>query len=404
MADLSMFASLPPLEGKARVEFLHAMLNTKIEDNDNSDTGVMIFCAIVLGLTGIFMTYVWLNRKYRPLRAKTIKLCTLMYLATIPWTIGDFQMNGLVRIKGGWNHCRFWVVWMRILFSFIYSSLVTLRFYALDRIFIQGKPYKGAALYVPGIVLAVVLLAYCLACQLVDVNHVSVYFPYAQICIVDDKYRYASIGLIWAPWVGVLVLAIRIRHIQTSFNELYESLFTCVLGFMILIKTTVVHATHPYYLFAKSFRHSETIIDTVATNLIVWIMLVYPAYQCMFRREAYDKEWAQKLRSDGYAQKYSAEVDSTPNETTSYSRMDDSMFNHSKIGDKDGYYDKDPLDTIRMLSANGGGTLVAGTIPTPANVYRTPAADLNFSSLHDSSLDTFDSDIDGRSQFARRII
>ncbi|KAJ1823184.1 hypothetical protein LPJ56_000158 [Coemansia sp. RSA 2599] len=400
MAELAVFDGLPPLEGEARVKFLEKMLNTKVQDNDSSDTGVIIYSAIVLFLTGVFMVYVWFNRKYRPLRAKTIKLCTLMYLATIPWALGDFQMNGIVRIKNGWSHCRFWVVWMRILFSFTYSALVTLRFYVLDRIFIQGKPYKGKALYIPAIGLFIVLLSYCLTCQFVDVYHISYYFEYASICVVDDRYRYVSVGLIWVPWVAVLFFAFRIRNIQSSFNELYESLFTCALGFLILIKTTVVHATHPYYLFAKGFRHSETIIDVTATNLIVWIMLGYPAYQCLFNRENYDREWAKKLRTDGYANKYSAEFDSTPNETTSYSRMNDSLFDHNKMGAKD-YYDKDPLDTIRMLSANGGGTLTSNTIPSPNSVYRPPLSNLHFDSLNDGSLDSFDNPMDARPDFRR---
>ncbi|KAJ1880522.1 hypothetical protein LPJ57_002204 [Coemansia sp. RSA 486] len=402
MSELAVFDGLPPLEGAARVKFLESMLKTKIQDNDGSDTGVIIYCAIILFLTGVFLSFVWVNRKYRPLRAKTIKLCTLMYLATIPWALGDFQMNGLVSIKGGWAHCRFWVVWMRILFSFLYSTLVTLRFYALDRIFIQGKPYKGRALYVPAVSLFIVLLGYCLTCQFINVYHISYYFKYASICVVDDRYRYVSVGLIWIPWCGVLFFAFRIRSIQSSFNELYESLFTCVLGFLILIKTTVVHATHPYYLFAKGFRHSETIIDVTATNLIIWIMLGYPAYQCLFNRENYDREWAKKLRTDGYASKYSAEFDSTPNETTSYSRMNDSMFEHNKMGTKD-FYDKDPLDTIRMLSANGGGTLTSNTIPSPNSVYRPPLSNLDFGSMNDGSLDSFDNSMDGRTDF-RRII
>ncbi|KAJ2704901.1 hypothetical protein FB645_002854 [Coemansia sp. IMI 203386] len=320
MSELAVFDGLPPLEGAARVKFLESMLKTKIQDNDGSDTGVIIYCAIILFLTGVFLSFVWFNRKYRPLRAKTIKLCTLMYLATIPWALGDFQMNGL----------------------------------------------------------------------------------YASICVVDDRYRYVSVGLIWVPWCGVLFFAFRIRSIQSSFNELYESLFTCALGFLILIKTTVVHATHPYYLFAKGFRHSETIIDVTATNLIIWIMLGYPAYQCLFNRENYDREWAKKLRTDGYASKYSAEFDSTPNETTSYSRMNDSMFEHNKMGTKD-FYDKDPLDTIRMLSANGGGTLTSNTIPSPNSVYRPPLSNLDFGSMNDGSLDSFDNPMDGRTDF-RRII
>ncbi|KAJ2723945.1 hypothetical protein GGI07_002323 [Coemansia sp. Benny D115] len=403
MSELLALDKLPPLHGDDRIAFIRKITNSTVDDNDKTDTVAIAFSILALALTSLFLGFVWLNRSYRPLRAKTIKMCTMMHIASIFWVIGDFQMNGLVRIEGAWKNCRFWVVWVRILFSFIYSSLVMIRFYALHHIFIRGKPYRGMAVWLPAVALAIILLAYCLVCQLLPVEHIVFYIKYAQICVVDDRYRYVSVGLIWVPWLVVLVLAIRIRQIQTSFNELYESLFTCCLGFLILIKTTIVHAVHPYYVFTKSFRQSETLIDAYATNLIVWIMLGYPVYQCIFRREAYDREWARKLRTDGLANKYSAEINSSPNETTSYSRMEDSMYDNTKMGGKS-YYDKDPLDTIRMLSQNGGGTLISNSLNTPTNVYRSPMPDLNFSSLSPNSLDSFDTNTDPPNEYPRQII
>ncbi|KAJ1897250.1 hypothetical protein LPJ66_003488 [Kickxella alabastrina] len=326
-----------------------------------------------------------------------------MHISAIIWTVGDFEMNGLIELTGLWKHCRFWVVWVRILFNYIFACLITLRFYALDRIFIQGKPYKGLALYAPVAALSVILLGYCLVCQFMNPENVVVYVDYAQICMVNDGYRYASVGLLWIPWITSLILVYRLRKIKTSFNELYETLFTCCLGFLILVKSTVVHATHPYYVFSRAFRQSETLIDCIGTNLIVWIMLVYPAYQCMFRRDAYDREWAQKLRTDGYLQKYSVEFDSAPFENINCSNIEETMFERTKMGNKI-YYDKDPMHALRMLVQNGGDILRPATAMANDSTFKAPAASTSFQNNHSCSIESFDLGANPPIEYPRRII
>ncbi|KAJ2761010.1 hypothetical protein H4S06_001431 [Coemansia sp. BCRC 34490] len=388
-SELQLLDSLPPLTGQARIAALTKLTGVDVQDNDGSDKAVVIVSIVSLAITFVLIVYVWLNRNYRPIRARAVTLCTLMHISSIIWVVGDFQMNGIVRIKGGWKECRIWVVWVRILFSYIYSSLLTLRFFALDRIFNRGKPYSGKAVYVPIAFLFVLFLAYCLTCQLVPEHDISVYVKYFQICQVNDTFRYASIGLMWVPWTISLVLAYFVRNIQSSFNERYETMLILALAYMILIKTTVIHATHPYYIFEKSYRHAETLVDAICTSMVVWVMLVHPVYQSIFHRKEYEKQWIRKLRLEGQADKYTTEaiLESTAHRTA-FSELEDGEFDH-----------KDPFDTIRMLSQNSK-TLTTNFITQPPNSYRPP--NVNFENVDvlesDLSLDSNDQ------QYPRRII
>ncbi|KAJ1804481.1 hypothetical protein LPJ77_004742 [Coemansia sp. RSA 2523] len=394
MIDLHVLDGLSPLHGEERIAFLEKLTNINVAAIDGSDLATIIAVAVLYLLTFMFMCYVWYNHDYQPIRAKTVKLCTIMYVAGLMWMVGDFQMNGLVELTGAWKSCRVWVVWVRILSSYIYSGMLMIRFYALERIFNQSKPYKGRAMYIPAICLVVVLLAYCLSCQFVEGKYISEYFDYAQICVVDDRFRYASIGLMWVPWTVVLVLAARLRNIQSTFNERYESLVICILAYTILIKTTVIHATHPFYIFEKSYRQSETLIDAVCSCMIILLMLGYPTYQCMFRRDEYEKEWVQKLRKDGVVKKYSGNLQ--VGSASGYSQMDGSTFNSPP---KTNYFEKDPIDTIHM-SLNTH--MSANFITQPTVAHRRPAVE--FSALHMDSVVSLDGSADTNPAYPWHII
>ncbi|KAJ2554372.1 hypothetical protein EV175_002605 [Coemansia sp. RSA 1933] len=388
-SQLAELNSLPPLHGQERIAAIEQLSGVTVEDNDSSDTAAIIASIVFLGLTFVFMLYTWANRNYRPIRAKSVLLCTMMYVASVLWIVGDFQMNGLVRIGGAWTHCRVWVVWVRILCSYVFSGLLMLRFLALDRIFNRSKPYSGKAVYIPAGLLVVLFLAYCLTCQLVPEHDITIYINYYQICNVNNTFRYASVGLMWIPWTVSLILAFRLRNIQSSFNERYETMAILALAYMILIKTTVIHATHPYYIFQRSYRQAETLIDAIGSSVIIWLMLGYPVYQCLFHRSKYEKRWVKKLRLDGQAAKYT--TDDVGLETENITAL-------SEVAE---YYQKDPLDTIRMLSHNSN-TLTSNYITQPQHSYRAPNVDFNI--LEEIRSDpSLDASID-RKQNPRRIL
>ncbi|KAJ1801082.1 hypothetical protein LPJ59_000580 [Coemansia sp. RSA 2399] len=381
-SELQKLNSLPPLRGQERIAALEQLTGVVVQDNDSSDKATIIASIVILGLTFVFMVYTWLNRNYRPIRAKSVILCTMMYIASVLWIVGDFQMNGVVRIEGAWKGCRVWVVWVRILCSYVFSGLLMLRFLALDRIFNRGKPYSGKAVYIPAGLLVVLYLAYCLTCQLVPESDITEYINFYQICNVNNTFRYANIGLMWIPWTVSLVLAFRLRNIQSSFNERYETMVILALAYMLLIKTTTVHATHPYYIFRKSYRQAETLIDVISSNVIIWIMLGYPVYQCLFHRKEYERLWVKKLRLDGQTSKY----------TTADAIL--GSVDNTALSDLADYYQKEPLDTARILSQNSN-TLTTNFITQPPHSYRAPNVEF---SILDPSFDASDS------RYARRIL
>ncbi|KAJ2401427.1 hypothetical protein GGI23_001402 [Coemansia sp. RSA 2559] len=327
MSELAQLQSLPPLHGQERIAALEHLTGMTVQDNDGSDIAAIIVSCVFLGITLVFMVYTWINRNYRPIRAKGVTMVTMIYISSVVWIVGDFQMNGVVKIQGAWQNCRAWVVWVRILFSYIFSGLMMLRFLALDRIFNRGKPYKGKAMYVPAILLSILLLAYCLACQLVNTDNISVYVNYYQICVVNNKFRYTSVGLMWVPWTVSLFLAFRLRNIEGSFNERYETMAVMALAYMLIIKTTVIQAAHPYYVFNRAYRQSETILDAIAASMIVWVIFAHPVYQCMFHHKEYEKRWVNKLRFDGQVEKYAAGFKSGGDEITPYSQLQESESN-----------------------------------------------------------------------------
>ncbi|KAJ1664673.1 hypothetical protein IW140_006176 [Coemansia sp. RSA 1813] len=387
MSDLEQLQKLPPLHGQERIAALEKLTGMTVQDNDGSDIAAIVVSCVFLGITLVFMIYTWVNRNYRPIRAKSVKMCTMIYLSSVIWVVGDFQMNGVVRIEGVWKNCRAWVVWVRILFSYIFSGLMMLRFLALDRIFNRGKPYKGKAMYVPAILLTILLLTYCLTCQLVANESISIYVDYFQICNVNDTFRYASIGLMWVPWTVSLVLAVRLRNIEGSFNENYETMAVMALAYMLLIKTTVVQAAHPYFIFNRAFRQSETILDAIAASMIVWIILGHPVYQCMFHHKEYEKRWVNKLRFDGQVDKYVAGFKAGGDEITPYSQIHESEYNSKK----------DPLETLRVLTQNDQ-TVTSDLVERPENAYRDPNAEFAPAEMFS------DLSIDSEQQYDRRII
>ncbi|KAJ1725630.1 hypothetical protein LPJ61_005628, partial [Coemansia biformis] len=132
--------SLPRDLPSTRESLLSAMLGIAVTDPNRTDTVVVCVCAGVYALTAIMLVYAWCNYSYRPIKAKNLGWVSLMYLSTILWFIGNIPTNGHVHAVGGWSKCKVWVVWLRILFCFVFASLMIIRFYALDRVFNQRKP------------------------------------------------------------------------------------------------------------------------------------------------------------------------------------------------------------------------------------------------------------------------
>ncbi|KAI8319043.1 hypothetical protein GQ54DRAFT_341515 [Martensiomyces pterosporus] len=291
---------LHPRSGsEARAKLLEAMLKIKVDPVGRGDTATIVFCGALYGLTLIPLVYAWINRNYYPIRAKKLVLTTLMHTSGILWFLGNICANGLVELVGIWSNCKLWVIWFRILFCFVYSAVLFVRFYALDRVFNQQKPFRGRIVYVTVAAIVAFHLTYAITGQLVNGDHTVRYIAPVQTCDISSHFRYASIGVQWIIWLCVAALMFRLRNIQSSFNEFHESLIIFVIVMALLLETTIVHAVYPQFPLMRSHRVSKTLFDAVTANVLIWVIIAHPVYMCIFHHSEYEDEWLKKLRRDG---------------------------------------------------------------------------------------------------------
>ncbi|KAJ2851207.1 hypothetical protein GGI22_005291, partial [Coemansia erecta] len=98
--------------------------------------------------------------------------------------------------------------------------------------------------------------------------------------------------------------------IRSSFNESREMLGACAAVFAILIFTTAMHYASPAYPLAMRLRIATTALDHAATNIVWWLVMAVPMYQCLFHRKPYLDAWVAKLRRDGLQREYQVASDS----------------------------------------------------------------------------------------------
>ncbi|KAJ2778995.1 hypothetical protein H4R18_004269 [Coemansia javaensis] len=299
-------------------------LGITVSPPDKDDTVTIAVCASLFGLTGIMLVYAWCNYSYRPIRAKNLVWTTLIYVSTVLWFVGNLATNGHVRNVGAWGNCKLWVIWFRILFCFVFASMTVVRFYALDRVFNQRKPFTTWSGLVAGAIVIVLNVAYCLVNQLISDNLTVKFEPLLQICNVTMAVRISALATQWVLWAGVSLLIFRLRNIQSGFNELFESIGIFVVIVALLIESTVVYVHFKYYVLQKRMRIQKTVMDAAVANLVVWLFVGHAVLMCMFRRHSYEQRWLDRLARDGPASSYVLKQE--PGNRESYSKMNDNTF------------------------------------------------------------------------------
>ncbi|KAJ2720922.1 hypothetical protein GGI07_004318 [Coemansia sp. Benny D115] len=276
------------------------------------------------------VAYAWFNYNYRPIRAKNMIWTTLMHISGILWFVGNLVSNGHVRINGVFAHCKFWIVWFRILFCFIYATLHIVRFFALDRVFNQGKPFRGRTSLIATVVVVIFNLGFAIASQLISDKITVQSVPMLEVCLVEPNYRISAIVIQWVLWAGVAVMIYRLRNIQSSFNEFYESLALFVVAIITLIETTVTNIAFQYYPLMIKHRLEKTIVDTLAANVMIWLILGQPVYMCLFHRRKFETNWLEKLTKDGHKKEYDVSSGQV-GLTTAYAKMNDSAYQDTNL-------------------------------------------------------------------------
>ncbi|KAI8325521.1 hypothetical protein GQ54DRAFT_282883 [Martensiomyces pterosporus] len=319
----AMFAKRAPRMTDAQRIQAAAHAGLKLDPIGRDDKIVIIVGFSTYGLTLLLVLYAWLNRNYRPIRAKNLVLITLMYITGAMWYLGGMVTNGLVSIVGVWSICKLWTIWVRLAFTYMFMCFLLFRTLALHRIFILNKPYKGWGYYMPIIILFAILLVFCVTTQLITGSKTVQYIKQLEVCSYADAFHYTCLSLTWFIWAIYTVYLIKIRNIKSSFNEFRESVVIYIVGFSTIIETTMLHGIVPKYPLHKYIRLISACFDFFTGNIVIWIYLGYPAYMCMFHHEEYLKKWLRKLANDGLSKEYDIKEAQIPLSTTSYSRMED---------------------------------------------------------------------------------
>ncbi|KAI9479117.1 hypothetical protein LPJ78_005907 [Coemansia sp. RSA 989] len=326
-----------------RIQHLENLFDMHINPVDGVDTAVIAVCSATFGVTFVFMVIAWLNRNYRPIRAKNLPLTTAMFVSGVLWFVGDIPMNGHVLLKGSFSNCKEWNIWVRVLFCFVYTTAIISRCYALDRVFIQNRPTRGFSYYVPTITLLAFVIVYSIVTEAMSSRLTIGYIADLELCSTTKGYVYVTLSLLWVNWLIIIVMMIRLRNIQSTFNEFYEFLFICAFGIAAMVKTNVVHYTHPKYPLVRGYRVAETVGDVFVINAILLIIMAYPVIMCVWRKEEYEREWLLRLRTDGLQDMYEANLNLRAENPQAYERMNTSTANAQKAANmRDNIWFLDP--------------------------------------------------------------
>ncbi|KAJ2556860.1 hypothetical protein EV175_001724 [Coemansia sp. RSA 1933] len=320
------------LDPATRATFLGTMLNVTVDPVGTPDKIVIIVGGAVYGFTALIIAYAWLNIKYRPIRAKNMTWTTLIHIAGILWFVGDLPTNGLVELKGPWIICKLWIIWFRILFCYIYALMHMVRFFALDRVFNQNKPFRGMTNVYALVVVLVTCVLFAVISQVLPSDMTVTTTKDLELCNVVMHYRIAAVVIQWVMWAGVAVLIFRLRNIQSSFNEFRESVAIFLVAICILTESSVTLLGFEYYPLLRKHRLEKTLMDCLGSNIMVWLIIAQPVYNCIFNRRAFEALWLEKLTRDGRKSAY--EVSSGQGGTTAYHKMgerDTSMMQSSHI-------------------------------------------------------------------------
>ncbi|KAJ1964444.1 hypothetical protein GGI12_001428 [Dipsacomyces acuminosporus] len=294
---------VPRMTDEQRIQAT-AKQGLKLDPVGTGETVLIIVGFTLYSLMAVLIALAWLNRNYKPIKAKNLPNITLMFIATICWAIGVMPGNGIVAIVGVWSHCRFWAVWVRMSMAYTYIFLVVFRTHALYRNFILKKPSKGIGYYFPVIVFVVFLLSFCIVATAVTPEMSVRYVPSLEICSYSKAFHIVCIAFAGVLWVIHTIYIFVTRNIRSSFNEFRESLIIYLVGVTNLLVALFLHFMVKAYPLHKYVRIVSTVCDVLCGCIPVIILLANPVYRCYFDYHEYYVKWLQNVLDDGLARQY----------------------------------------------------------------------------------------------------
>ncbi|KAI7833644.1 hypothetical protein BX661DRAFT_63644 [Kickxella alabastrina] len=270
---------------------------------------VIITSVYTLGLLAV--VYMLWNRNYPPLKSKNPIIMALTMVASILWFVGDLQSNGHLQLAtSSMTNCKGFGVWMRILLGVcLLASLIALRAYGLYRVFCRNLPYHSFGLYLPFGLYLLCLVIYGAVSQALSPSITTQYLLLLDICNSHPSFKAALFSFMWVSLFVVIFIHWKIRNIKSSFNETREMTVTCAIVLLLLVFETVMNYVSPQYPLNVRLRIATTSLDHFATNVMWWLIMGVPLYNCMFNRQRYLNNWVFKLRMDGLQNEYDVDSD-----------------------------------------------------------------------------------------------
>ncbi|KAJ2777515.1 hypothetical protein H4R18_005119 [Coemansia javaensis] len=307
----------PQIE-QARVTAAATLLQKHLDPRGPADAILIIVLTTVYAVTSTAVVYMLFHRNYPPIRCKSPLLLAAIVVCSMVWLVGDLQSNGHVQLQGtALENCKAFGLWMRIVLGVLtVSALWAVRAYGVLRVFRSSKPFSGRGMYVLLCLFFVHFAVFGIVTQALGPSKTMSYVRPLDVCNLSPKVLTVSLTTIWVIWAGVVVLSWMARNIKTSFSETRETVFGCIVVFAILTCVTATMYAAPYYPFSVRLRVMSTVVDHVATNSYLWLVMAKPVFNCMFCREQYLDRWMATLIEDGLELQYDVDCGGRDNTTT----------------------------------------------------------------------------------------
>ncbi|KAJ1960185.1 hypothetical protein GGI12_003943 [Dipsacomyces acuminosporus] len=300
----------PRLTDEQRVQAA-AKLGLKLDPVGTSDTISIAVIFSALGLVSILIIIAWLNRDYKPIKAKNLPNITLIYIVSVIGMSGVLPGNNIVPVVGIWSYCRFWSVWVRMSLTYTFIFLIIFRTHALYRVFIQKRPNKGIGYYWPAALYVVFQLSFNIAATAVSPERSVRYIPSLELCSYGRGFHIACIAFAGIFWLIHTIYIFLTRNITSSFNEFRESLIIYLVGIANLIEVLCLHLFVKHYPLYKNIRIISAVFDLLCVCTPVVVLLANPVYKCLFHKHEYYANWVQKVLDDGLQRQYEFEENQT---------------------------------------------------------------------------------------------
>ncbi|KAJ2712940.1 hypothetical protein H4R19_002495 [Coemansia spiralis] len=288
------------------------------------DISTLVTGAVLTLLNTILFAYAAVHHQYPPLRAKNMRLISLLWLCTVIWYIGiigtNFNLSHLFGSKT--SYCTVFGLWFRILFGvFAFIFIHIMRLYVYIRIFLKARRVTYRVYVTATVFYALIILIYGVPMSILSRTLTVKFVQPLQTCIYGRLFIELSFSVVWAGWAGIVTMAYKARKINTSFREYHEMLLIVILCTIAVLYETISQHIYLKYTLHQWSRVVSTVAEYLACQSSLVILLGVPVYNCIFHREEYKRKFFRKMREDGMSSRYGLTLQlSNTTELSSFAR------------------------------------------------------------------------------------